>query len=65
MSDQELQTVTAAEALPGTSLGKILLALYNEHARELSWLEPARLQHLVDLEAGAYAALAGGSASTE
>ena len=47
MSDQELQTVTAAEALPGTSLGKILLALNNEHARELSWLEPARLQHLV------------------
>ena len=48
MSDQELQTVTAAEALPGTSLGKILLALNNEHARELSWLEPARLQHLVE-----------------
>ena len=47
MSVQELQAVMAAEASPGTSLGKTLLVLNNEHARELSWLEPARLQHLV------------------
>ncbi|MGH6707822.1 MAG: GNAT family N-acetyltransferase [Bradyrhizobium sp.] len=47
MSDQELQPVTSDEISPGTSLGKTLLALNNEHARELSWLEPARLQHLV------------------
>jgi predicted GNAT superfamily acetyltransferase len=48
MSDQELQPVTAAEASAGTLLGKALLALNNEHARELSWLEPERLQHLVE-----------------
>ena len=48
MSDQELQPVTSAEASPGTLLGKALLALNNEHARELSWLEPERLQHLVE-----------------
>src|SRR6185436_9536072 len=48
MSDQELHPVTAAETSPDTSLGKTLLALNNEHARELSWLEPERLQHLVE-----------------
>src|SRR5882672_6129089 len=48
MSDQELHPVTSAEASFGTSLGKTLLALNNEHARELSWLEPERLQHLVE-----------------
>jgi predicted GNAT superfamily acetyltransferase len=48
MSDQELHPVTSAEGSPGTSLGKALLALNNEHARELSWLEPQRLQHLVE-----------------
>ena len=47
MGDQELHPVTAAETLPDASLGKTLLALNNENARELSWLEPARLQHLV------------------
>src|SRR3979409_234249 len=47
MSDQPLQPVTSAEASPATSLGKTLLALNNEHARELSWLEPERLEHLV------------------
>jgi len=47
MSDQELQPVTAAQASPDTALAKALLALNNEHARDLSWLEPARLQHLV------------------
>jgi predicted GNAT superfamily acetyltransferase len=48
MSDQELHPVIAAEASPGTLLGKALLALNNEHARELSWLQPERLQHLVE-----------------
>ena len=48
MSDQELYPVTSVEASPGTSLGKTLLALNNEHARELSWLEPDRLQRLVE-----------------
>ena len=48
MSDQELQPVTATEASPGTSLGAALLALNNAHALELSWLEPVRLQHLVE-----------------
>src|SRR5882757_10539649 len=48
MSDQELQPVSAAQTSQDTSLGKALLALNNEHARELSWLEPARLQHLVE-----------------
>src|SRR3954462_11652275 len=48
MSDQELQPVTAAEAAAGTLLGAAMLALNNDHAQELSWLEPARLQHLVE-----------------
>ena len=48
MSDQELQPVTAAEATAGTLLGAAMLALNNDHAQELSWLEPARLQHLVE-----------------
>src|SRR3954451_18653882 len=48
MGDQQLQPVTSAEISPGASLGKALLALNNEHARELSWLEPARLQQLVE-----------------
>ena len=48
MSDQELQPVTAAEARPGTWLGAAMLALNNDHAQELSWLEPARLQYLVE-----------------
>src|SRR4051812_12139161 len=48
MSDQELQPVTVAEASPSTSLGKTLLMLNNEHARELSWLEPERLRRLVE-----------------
>src|SRR6478736_2100722 len=48
MSDQELRPVTAAEARPGTWLGAAMLALNNDHAQELSWLEPARLQYLVE-----------------
>jgi predicted GNAT superfamily acetyltransferase len=48
MSDRELQPVTAAQTSQDTLLGKALLALNNAHARELSWLEPERLQHLVE-----------------
>jgi uncharacterized protein len=38
---------TAVEVAPGTSLGEAVLALNNAHAKELSWLEPERLQYLV------------------
>jgi predicted GNAT superfamily acetyltransferase len=47
MSDVELRSVTAADASGAGSLGKILLALNNADAAQLSWLEPERLQHLV------------------
>ena len=39
--------LTSADVAPGTALGDSVLALNNAHAKELSWLEPARLQHLV------------------
>jgi len=48
MSDQELQPVTAAQASPDTALAKALLALNNEHARDLSWLDAPRLRQLVE-----------------
>ena len=48
MSDQELQPITSAEISPGTALSTAMLALNNDHAQELSWLESARLQHLVE-----------------
>jgi predicted GNAT superfamily acetyltransferase len=47
MSDQELRSITPADVSPTGRLGDTLLALNNAHARELSWLEPARLKHLV------------------
>jgi len=47
VSEPDTQPVTSADISPGTSLCKSLLALNNEHARELSYLEPERLQHLV------------------
>jgi predicted GNAT superfamily acetyltransferase len=47
MNDHEIHSVTAAEASQAQPLGRALLALNNAHARELSWLEPARLEHLV------------------
>jgi len=47
MCDQALQPIAPAEVSSGSSLAKALLALNNAHALELSWLEPARLQHLV------------------
>jgi predicted GNAT superfamily acetyltransferase len=48
MSDRELQFVAPAEISRFGSLSKTLLALNSAHARELSWLEPERLQHLVE-----------------
>lgn len=47
MSASTPVNLTAVEVAPGTSLGATTLALNNAHAKELSWLEPARLQHLV------------------
>ena len=47
MNDQSIRSVEAAEISPGSALGNKLLALNNSHARELSWLEPERLDHLV------------------
>jgi predicted GNAT superfamily acetyltransferase len=48
MPDRELQPVTPADIAPDTVLGTALLALNNDHAQQLSWLEPVRLQHLVE-----------------
>ena len=47
MNEQEIRSVTPAEITPMEPLGKTLLALNNAHARELSWLEPERLEYLV------------------
>ena len=47
MNDHALLSVAPAEILRTEPLGKALLALNNAHARELSWLEPERLEHLV------------------
>jgi predicted GNAT superfamily acetyltransferase len=46
MSDRELRAVMATEI--SEPLGQTLLALNNAHAQELSWLEPVRLQRLVE-----------------
>ena len=48
MTVGELQSVTPEDASRAEPLGKALLALNNAHARELSWLEPERLEHLVE-----------------
>lgn len=47
MSASPSEKLTAADVGPDTALGRAMLALNNAHARELSWLEPARLQYLV------------------
>jgi uncharacterized protein len=47
VNDQSIRSIDAAEVSPGTTLSAALLALNNAHARELSWLEPERLEHLV------------------
>jgi predicted GNAT superfamily acetyltransferase len=47
MDDQAIYSVAAADVIQTDPLGKTLLALNNAHARELSWLEPERLEYLV------------------
>jgi uncharacterized protein len=47
MSDAELLSITVTDVAPTTRLASALLALNNEHARELSWLSPDRLTHLI------------------
>jgi predicted GNAT superfamily acetyltransferase len=48
MGDSELQSIAPAELSGDALLAKTLLALNNAHAQELSWLEPERLQHLIE-----------------
>jgi uncharacterized protein len=43
----QLQSVTCADTRQDQPVGKTLLALNNAHAQELSWIEPERLEHLV------------------
>jgi predicted GNAT superfamily acetyltransferase len=47
MNDGTLHPISAAELTAASPLAAALPALNNEHAQELSWLEPARLTHLV------------------
>src|SRR5262249_18368468 len=47
MNSWMLAYLTVADAKPGAPLGAAALALNNAHAKELSWLAPDRLQHLV------------------
>jgi uncharacterized protein len=47
MDPSNSSNFTAADIASGTALGEAILTLNNAHARELSWLEPERLQHLV------------------
>ena len=47
MTEAEIQSITRADASPAATLAEAMLTLNNTHAQELSWLEPARLQHLV------------------
>jgi len=47
MNDDALLPILAADVTASSPLAEALLALNNEHAQELSWLEPARLAHLV------------------
>lgn len=39
--------ITPDDVASGSPIGTAMLALNNAHARELSWLAPERLQHLV------------------
>jgi predicted GNAT superfamily acetyltransferase len=43
----QIENLALDAVAPATALGDALLALNNAHARELSWLTPERLQHLV------------------
>jgi len=42
-----IENLTLDDVAPATGLSDRLLALNNAHARELSWLTPEQLQHLV------------------
>src|ERR1700710_872267 len=48
MNNPELQSVAPTELSRDASLAAAMLTLNNAHAQELSWLEPERLQHLVE-----------------
>jgi hypothetical protein len=48
MDEAKLLPITAGEMTPATPLADALLALNNDYARDLSWLTPERLTHLVD-----------------
>jgi predicted GNAT superfamily acetyltransferase len=45
--NSEPRSITSADLARDEALAKALLALNNAHARELSWLEPERLEYLV------------------
>jgi uncharacterized protein len=45
--DREIHSVASAQVSQTQPLGRTLLALNNAYARELSWLEPERLEYLV------------------
>jgi hypothetical protein len=47
MSECAPRPIAVSDLTGPASLGDALLALNNSHAQELSWLEPARLAHLI------------------
>src|SRR5215813_7071835 len=47
MNETEVLPITVADLLGVSPLADALLALNNDHAQELSWLEPERLKRLV------------------
>jgi predicted GNAT superfamily acetyltransferase len=47
MSDNTLLPIFVADVIAASPLSAALLCLNNAHAQELSWLDPARLTHLV------------------
>jgi uncharacterized protein len=47
MTHRESLPISVTDVTPASPLADALLALNNEHARELSWLTPERLTHLV------------------
>ena len=44
---EETHPLSAADASPASAIGRRMLALNNEHAEELSWLDAGRLVELV------------------
>jgi predicted GNAT superfamily acetyltransferase len=48
MSGTDLVSIGACDLVPGNPLAEALLALNNDHAQELSWLEAAKLRDLVN-----------------